>query len=404
MKTSLRLITCGATALFAALALQAQSSTTSSSATPDQQKASSTGSATVSPGSSTTGSATGGDTTWRSIQSTEQDKSGVSASGSVGASTSDRPASGSSSSSSAQTGTSTDTSTSTGIGTQANTESSVQSSVLTAQSEAEITTVVQQIDAQGPVVVERISTRFIDTACNEENARALVEALHSGGSVTLRGDDGKTATFSVSQKLGYGDAFIALSLAEEALRQAGISGCATPEQWQAVLVGGELKGGTVVSSTTTTTERFPGVLVLRQQHGGWGQVAQTTNVQLGTVVASAQSSLNIEAPTSNLPPRSGFTDEATKDEAAKNEAEKSEAGKNPNASPRGQEKGQMKGYEADRENEKNRSDSYTPRASDTGSSSASPNSAASGSATPSDTEDPEGKKEQGQPDQPPRGY
>jgi hypothetical protein len=379
MKTSLRLITCGASALFAAaLALQAQSSATSSSTTPDQQKASSTGSATVSPGSSTTGSATGGDTTWRSIQSTEQDKSATSASGSVSGSaagsasgsvstsSSDQPTSGASSSTSTETGTST------GIGTQANSESTIQSSVLTAQSDAEITTVVQQIDAQGPVVVERISTRFIDTACNEENARALVTALHTGGSVTLKGEDGKTATFNVSQKLGYGDAFIALSLAEEALRQAGISGCATPEQWQAVLVGGELKGGTVVSSTTTTTERFPGVLVLREQHGGWGQVAQTTNVQLGTVVANAHTSLNIEAPTSNLPPRSGYGDEADK---------------NSQASPRGQEKGQMKGYDADKEKEKNRSDSVTP------------------SSSGSDTEDPEGKKDaQGQPDQPPRGF
>jgi len=313
----------------------------------------------------------------RSTSGSASGSADTSTRGSISATSSDRPASGSSSSTSATTGTSGATSQ---VGTQANTSqtrTSTQNTVVSAQTDAQVTTVVQQIDAQGPVVVERISTRFVDSACNEENARALVEALHSGGSVTLRGNDGKTATFNVSQKLGYGDAFIALSLAEEALRQAGITGCATPEQWQAVLVGGELKGGTITSSTTTTTERFPGVLVLRQQHGGWGQVAQTTNVQLGTVVANAQTSLNIDAPTSDLPPRSGFGDEADK---------------NAKASPRGQEKGQMKGYDADkerREREKLRNDSVMPR---DGTSS-------------SDTEDPSGKRDsKGQPDQPPRGY
>lgn len=416
MKTSHKLITAGATALFAAvLAVQAQS-TTSTKQQDQQRPPSSADSSAVAPGSSTTGSPTGGDTTWRSIQSSGQDqnrgsaagstsgsstpgRTGVSARGSIDTS-SDRPASGSSSSTSANTGTT--GSTASQVGTQANTtetRTSQQNTVVTAQADAEVTTVIQQIDAQGPVVVERISTAFVDSACNEANARALVEALHTGGSVTLRGDDGKTATFNVSQQLGYGEAFIALSLAEEALRQAGITGCATPEQWQAVLIGGELKGGTITSSTTTTTGRFPGVLVLRQQHGGWGQVAQTTNVQLGTVVASAQSSLNIEAPTSNLPPRSGYGDEADK---AKADADKAEAEKNPKASPRGQEKGQMKGYDADKP--KDHSGRMTPRSDMTGSSSSSSTGATSGSST--DTEDPEGKRDakKGQPDNPPRGY
>ena len=86
------------------------------------------------------------------------------------------------------------------------------------QAEAEVRTVVQQIDAQGPVVVERISTRFADVTCTEENARALVEALHNGTSVTLRGDDGQTAIFTPTAHLGYGEAYIAMSLAVEALK------------------------------------------------------------------------------------------------------------------------------------------------------------------------------------------
>jgi hypothetical protein len=162
---------------------------------------------------------------------------------------------------------------------------------VTAEVDTEVRTVVQQIDAQGPVVVERISTEFAEVACTEENARALVEALHGGTSVTLRGEGGATATFTPTASLGYGEAYIAMSLAVEALRQAGITGCATPAQWQAVLLGGEISGGTV-RTTSVTTGRFPGILVLRQQ-GGWAKVAQTTNIQLSQVVSRAHTNLQI---------------------------------------------------------------------------------------------------------------
>lgn len=190
--------------------------------------------------------------------------------------------SGSSQTSSAQTGVTSQTGSSTSTSTDV---------AVTAQTETEVRTVVQQIDAQGPVVVERISTEFADATCTQENARALVEALHSGTSVTLRNEDGQTATFTPTTRLGYGDAYIALSVAVQALHDAGITGCASPAQWQAVLLGGELTGGTV-RTTSVTTERFPGVLVLHQQ-GGWTKVAQTTHVQLNQVVSQAQTNLQI---------------------------------------------------------------------------------------------------------------
>lgn len=162
-----------------------------------------------------------------------------------------------------------------------------------AETDVQVQTVVQQIDAQGPAVVQRISTRFADVACSEENARLLVEALHSGSSVTLRGDDGQTATFTPNVQLGYGEAYIAMALAAEALQDAGISGCATPAQWQAVLMGGQLSGGTT-RTTSVQTERFPGILVLHSQGGGWTKVAQTTNVELHQVVNEANTSLQID--------------------------------------------------------------------------------------------------------------
>jgi len=160
--------------------------------------------------------------------------------------------------------------------------------------------VVQQIDSAGPVVVERISTQFADVACTPDNARMLVEAIHNGTAVTLSAD-GKSATFTPTGRLGYGETYIALSLAAEALRQAGVTGCASPEQWQAVLLGGPL---TAAGTTATVTSRsasassssnFPGILALHAQGRGWGQIAQQNHVQLDQVVSSANSSLNLNA-------------------------------------------------------------------------------------------------------------
>jgi hypothetical protein len=166
----------------------------------------------------------------------------------------------------------------------------------TTEIEPQVRTTIQEIDAEGPVVIDRISTRFADVTCTEENAHALVVALHDGTSVTLRGDNGQVATFTPIGRLGYGEAYIAMSLAVETLHQAGISGCATPAQWQAVLLGGELSGGTR-TTTTITTERFPGILVLRQREGGWAQVAQTTHVELGPVVSQAHTTLQLKSST-----------------------------------------------------------------------------------------------------------
>jgi hypothetical protein len=153
------------------------------------------------------------------------------------------------------------------------------------------------------MVVERISTQFADVTCTPDNARKLVDALHGGTSVTLSAD-GKTATFTPTAKLGYGEAYIALALAAEALRQAGITGCATPDQWKAALMGGPLAGSisTASSASASSSSNFPGILALRAQGQGWGQIAQTTNVQLGQVVSSAQTSFKLDDKEATLTP------------------------------------------------------------------------------------------------------
>ncbi|HTL67973.1 MAG TPA: hypothetical protein VL200_09950 [Lacunisphaera sp.] len=174
-----------------------------------------------------------------------------------------------------------------------------------AQADTQVTTIVQQIDTQGPAIVERVSTEFSDVACTPENARMIFEAIHSGDEVSLS-INGQSASFRLSGQLGYGDAYIALALAAEALRSAGITGCATPEQWRAVLMGGQLTGSETSTSTVSTT-RFPGILTLKSQGQGWGQVAQATHVQLGQVVSRADSTLKLNS--GNQENRSGQMDQ-----------------------------------------------------------------------------------------------
>lgn len=152
-------------------------------------------------------------------------------------------------------------------------------------------------------MVTQIASQFSDLACTNENARMLVEGLRSGTPVTLtsgQGSQAKSATFtSPVSNLGYGEAYIAIALAAEALRSAGVSGCATPDQWKAALMGGPLSAAGTSSTSTSTSAKassssqFPGILTLRSQGQGWGRIAQSTNVKLGQVLSSAQTSLNL---------------------------------------------------------------------------------------------------------------
>lgn len=345
MKTSGKRIVCGASALLAAaLALHAQTSTTSTPGagtdTRTTPPASSSGSSTVSqPGSSSSsasarepsassqsgsaaGSSSGALGSSTSPSSSSSGSTGTTAPGS--SSTASGSLSGSASGSAsgsvgtsnryptepgtATTGATPSPSGSASAGTTATTDTARTQNTLTAttQADTQVTTFVQQLDAQGPVVIERVSTQFADVACSAENARMLVEALHGGTAVTLSAD-GKTATFTPTAKLGYGETYIALALAAEALRNAGITGCATPEQWQAVLMGGPLAASgttttsTSVSASSSSSSHFPGILALHAQGQGWGQIAQRTNVQLGQIVSSAQSSFKLDKDSSLAP-------------------------------------------------------------------------------------------------------
>lgn len=163
--------------------------------------------------------------------------------------------------------------------------------------ETAVTTFVQQLDAQGPAVVQQIQTQVGDLACSPDTIQNLVEALHDGKSVTINAN-GQSATFNASgAHLGYGEAYIALAMAAQELHNAGVSTCATPEQWQSVLLGGPLNVTNTSSSTNSYASasgstQFPGIITLHNQGQGWGQIAQSNNIQLGQIVSRSDVSAN----------------------------------------------------------------------------------------------------------------
>jgi hypothetical protein len=246
-------------------------------------------------------------------------------------------------------------------GTQASGSISSATTFGSTANDTQVTTIVQQIDTEGPAVVEKITTHFADVTCTPENARLIVEGLRNGTDITLSAN-GATATFKpAGARLGYGEAYITLALAAEALRNAGVTGCATPDQWKAVLIGGPLaaSGSTSTGTSTTTTasssSHFPGILTLRSQGQGWGQVAQTTNVQLGSVISGATSSLKLSGD-SGLTPTGKTSAEMMRERmnAGKGNSDTSATGQDDDKGRKG--KGKAKGHE---NNPDSRKDSTT---------------------------------------------
>ena len=96
-------------------------------------------------------------------------------------------------------------------------------------------------------------------AGSDANAKSLVNGLRDGKQVSLT--DGKsTTTFTPpTGKMGNGSVNNALLLAQESLKQQGITN-PTPDQLK-----------TAVS----------GILAQRADHKGWGEIAKSMNVKLG---------------------------------------------------------------------------------------------------------------------------
>jgi len=143
----------------------------------------------------------------------------------------------------------------------------------------------------------RLANRYASFAGSESNAEALVNALRDGTSATLdttttttvTNPDGSTSTSTTTTptaiqpatgKMGWGNVNVALALAQDELKQMGITQ-PTTDQINAVLNGG------TVTLADGTTQTMQGVLALRAEGEGWGQISNTLGFKLGDVVSAS---------------------------------------------------------------------------------------------------------------------
>ena len=162
-------------------------------------------------------------------------------------------------------------------------------------------------------VETRISSDFNPFAGSAANSSSLVSGLRNGSAITLTSTDAKGVvtqnTFSPSTgKMGYGNVFISLGLAQQNLTNLGITQ-PTPEQIQVALNGGSFT--TIGADGKPVTTNMTGVLELRSQGMGWGQIAQNYGYKLGPVVSGIKAAnthvSTLPAATTKAAPASGVT-------------------------------------------------------------------------------------------------
>lgn len=117
------------------------------------------------------------------------------------------------------------------------------------------------------------------------NSQQVVNDLRNGQWTTTVTDPNTNVTTTTTEalptgKMGFGNVKISLALTQESLRQQGILQ-PTTEQLHTALVGGQMVPG---DSTTTTN----GILQMRADGMGWGQIAQKYDVKLGQLMSGKQ--------------------------------------------------------------------------------------------------------------------
>lgn len=174
------------------------------------------------------------------------------------------------------------------------------------------------------LVANRLAASFSTLAGSTDNALALVNALRNGTQVTLVAAPTTTTgtttgsttgtttetpvpvetTFTPPTKpMGWGNVAHALSLAQFSLAQAGITN-PTNAQLQAALMGGDV----IVADGSTVT--LKGILQMRADGMGWGQIAKASGTTMGAVVSSTkamQGRVATTTPTSSTTTAAGTT-------------------------------------------------------------------------------------------------
>lgn len=113
------------------------------------------------------------------------------------------------------------------------------------------------------VPTDRLVQRYTALAGSEENARGLVTGLRDGTDITLSG----TTVSNPTSKMGYGNVDITLALAEKQLS--------------------EISNPTPAQLNNALTNAENGVLTLRAQGMGWGEIAHAFGFKLGDVMRAS---------------------------------------------------------------------------------------------------------------------
>ncbi len=134
------------------------------------------------------------------------------------------------------------------------------------------------------VPADRLAGRYETLAGSDKNADAMVKGLREGSEFKLTTTDSKGTTTTTTinpptSKMGYGNINIALALAEASLKEQGITE-PTAEQLKAALNGGTIK-------TASGDVKLSGILQMRADGMGWGQIANELGFKVGDLVGKS---------------------------------------------------------------------------------------------------------------------
>jgi len=150
----------------------------------------------------------------------------------------------------------------------------------TSTSTASTTTTVDPVQYHDDTsYLNHIEPQYLSLAGSHENLANITNGLRTGGNITLLGattdgtaTTGSTLSFtSPTKPMGYGNITHTLDYANRQLTAAGITS-PTADQLKAALVGG------TVTNSAGESITMQGVLQLRSQGMGWGQIAHSLGI------------------------------------------------------------------------------------------------------------------------------
>ena len=125
---------------------------------------------------------------------------------------------------------------------------------------------------------DRLVDKFARFAGSRSNAESLVNGLRNDQLVKLTSAQQGSASFTPkTDRMGFGNVNIALTLAKATLAEQGITR-PTPQQIEAVLNGG------TITSRAGKEVKLTGILAQRASGLGWGKIAQANGFKLGELM------------------------------------------------------------------------------------------------------------------------